>query len=262
MAIISIDDFANHPIDRENIVILSQQDFDQAMTTYELGSFLLDDNICYLVKPDKSDDVEKYPALQKLYKSKQLKTGNILILDNEVEDSYLPYDSLLKKTVELQLSKFTELCQLVGAKKVVLSYVSKTKENESMKLGAEATTKVVNIKAGVKSEIVRDVLGSMETVTIFAGNSQPNIEKAKKLMATGIFSNNGNIISFFSKACNIENRMVSESVTVKLAEEVSKKLEVFAKIDSPIVRKSLGEANFDKVRSASCISEINYEVIF
>lgn len=263
MAIITIDDFATCPTNRENIVILSQKDFNQAMTTYEVGKFLLDDEICYLVKPDYVDDVEQYPALQNLYKSKQLKAGNILILDDEENDSYLSYDSLLKRTVELQLNKFNELCQLMGAKKVVLSYVSSVKENEKMKLEAEATINgAFNAKTGVKSEIISNILGSMETVTVFNGNSIPNIDKAKKLMATGIFSNNNHIISFFDKACHIENRMISETVTVKLAEDVSKKLEVFAKIDAPIFKKSIGEVNFEKVKNASCVSEISYEVFF
>ena len=263
MAIIDVNDFATCPTNRENIVILSQKDFNQAMTTYEVGKFLLDDEICYLVKPDDVDDVEQYPALQNLYKSRQLKAGNILILDDEENDSYLSYDSLLKRTVELQLNKFNELCQLMGAKKVVLSYVSSVKENEKMKLEAEATINgAFNAKTGVKSEIISNILGSMETVTVFNGNSIPNIDKAKKLMATGIFSNNNHIISFFDKACHIENRMISETVTVKLAEDVSKKLEVFAKIDAPIFKKSIGEVNFEKVKNASCVSEISYEVFF
>jgi|26BtaG_2_1085354.scaffolds.fasta_scaffold06683_3 hypothetical protein len=263
MAIITIDDFATSPTNRENIVILSQQDFGDAMKTYEVGKFLLNDEICYLVKPDDVAEVKQYPALQKLYKGRQLKPGNILILDDEENDSYLSYDSLLKRTVELQLNKFNELCQLMGAKKVILSYISSTKENEKMKLEAEATVKgAFNAKTGVKSEIISNILGSMETVTVFTGNSIPNIDKAKKLMATGIFSNNNHITSFFDKACHIENRMISETVTVKLAEEVSKKLEVFAKIDAPIFKKSIGEVNFEKVKNASCVSEISYEVFF
>ena len=263
MAIISVDDFATNPINRENIVILSQKDFNEAMTTYEVGKFLLDDEVCYLVKPDESDNVQQYPTLQKLYKDRQLKPGNILILDNEENDSYLSYDSLLERTVELQLNKFAELCQLMGAKKVILNYTSSTKENESMKLEAEATIKgALNAKTSVKSEIISNILGSMETVTVFSGNSIPNIDKARKLMATGIFSNNNNIISFFNKACHIENRMISENVTIKLAEDVSKKLEVFARIDAPIFKKSIGEVNFEKVKNASSVSEINYEVFF
>lgn len=263
MAIITIDDFATSPTNRENIVILTQQDFFDAMKTYEVGKFLLDDEICYLVKPDDVDDVEQYPALQNLYRNRQLKAGNILILDDEENDSYLSYDSLLKRTVELQLNKFNELCQLMGAKRVVLSYVSSVKENEKMKLEVEATVKgTFNAKTGIKSEIISNILGSMETVTVFTGNATPNIDRAKKLMATGIFSNNNHITSFFNKACHVENRMVSEIVTVKLAEEVSKKLEVFARIDAPIFKKSIGEVNFEKVKNASSVSEITYEVFF
>ena len=151
----------------------------------------------------------------------------------------------------------------MGAKRVVLSYVSSVKENEKMKLEVEATVKgTFNAKTGIKSEIISNILGSMETVTVFTGNATPNIDRAKKLMATGIFSNNNHITSFFNKACHVENRMVSEIVTVKLAEEVSKKLEVFARIDAPIFKKSIGEVNFEKVKNASSVSEITYEVFF
>lgn len=263
MAIISVDNFATNPINRENIVILSQKDFNEAMTTYEVGKFLLDDEVCYLVKPDESDNVEQYPTLQKLYEGRQLKPGNILILDNEENDIYLSYDSLLERTVELQLNKFTELCQLMGAKKVILNYGSSTKENESIKLEAGAKVKgVINGKAGVKSEIIQKLLSSMKVETVFSGNSTPNIDKAKKLIATGIFNNNIQIISLFNKACHTENPIVSEKVTIKLAEEVSKKLEVFARIDAPIFKKSIGEVNFEKVKNASSVSEISYEVFF
>jgi len=262
MTIISVEDFSNTPEDRANIVILSQHDFSEAMQSYDNGSFLLDEEICYLVKPD-PEEIEDYPVLQQLKKDNQLKSGSILILDNAEEDSYLPYDTLLKRTVEYQLQQFTQLCQLMGAKSVTLNYTSNKKADESTSFSAEANFKgAVNAEAGVKSEIVSNILGQMESVTVFKGNDNPDIEGAKKLMSTGVFSNNSNITSFYHKACNVKNRMMHEKVSMKLAEEVSNKLEVFAKIQAPIFKNSIGEVNFEKVKNASCVSEINYEVIF
>lgn len=54
----------------------------------------------------------------------------------------------------------------------------------------------------------------------------------------------------------------SRKVKIKLAQDVSKKLEVFADINAAILKKSIGSMNFERVKNASHVCEINYEVIF
>lgn len=262
MSIISVEDFKGNKLDREKVVILSQQDFNEAMSNYEKGKFLLDENICYLVNPSRAEDINTAFPLQDMYKKGNLKSGNILILEDRNNDIYLPYEELLKNTVEAQLHKFIELCQLVGARKVRLDYQSSSKESSNTAAHAKANLKGLNAQAGFKNQIVNDVLGEMSVETEFSGYSKPDIAKAQRIMSLGIFDDNEDIKSFYNIACHQDNKMSSRKVKIKLAQDVSKKLEVFADINAAILKKSIGSMNFERVKNASHVCEINYEVIF
>lgn len=258
----SVEDFPADAQLRKNVIVLSKDDFSEAKKNYEAGKFLLDEQIIYLVKPN-SEDIKKGSVLEQMYNDSLLQQGEMLVADPTQDGRYLPYESLVKNTIQSQLCKFVELCQLMGAKKVILN--SKTEQTNKQSTDANMAilaNELVSFKAELKNTIAQDVLDEMQSVTEFLGKSTPNLEKAGALMKTGVFKDNEQIISFFNSVRHIENRMKKQTVKIKLAEELSKKLEVFAKLDVPMLKKSFGEAAFERVKKATQVTTVSYEVIF
>lgn len=102
---------------RPSIVVLSEKAFNDAMQTYESGQFLLNEDICYLVKPS-SQDIHKVDLFQHLDDKNLLKAGSILIQDFQNKDEYLPFDEALEQNIFYQMEHFKELCQYLGGERI------------------------------------------------------------------------------------------------------------------------------------------------
>lgn len=94
---------------RQTIVVLKEKDFNEAMKDYETGSFLLDENICYIIEPSKND-IAQNSILAQMEQNNQLTSGNILVQDLENSELYLPFDKAVKNNIFAQMAMFNTLC--------------------------------------------------------------------------------------------------------------------------------------------------------
>ena len=257
MTIISIEELDKiDPNDREHIVVLSQEDIDQAMQSYESGKFLLDQRVCYLVKPS-ANEVKNSRVMNN--QMANLKAGSLLLL-SENGTGYEPYELMMRNSINRQLHSFIELCQFMGVKSVKLKSVStnnksaSTRSNASVGVGFEA-------KAGYSGDIVSKIVSEFESHTHFLGNNNPNIVAAENLINTGVFKANDTVLNFYKLAKERDNRTKSHTVKMKLAAEVAKKMKVFANLQIPVLQRKFG-ADWEKIQNASTEHELAYEIYF
>lgn len=247
---------------RKMIVVLNESDFNEAMSDYKNGQFLLDESICYIINPSK-DDIQKSPILYKMDELNQLKSGNILIQTNEPED-YLNFDESIKKSIFTKMTSFNRLCQFLGAKEVSFQISENTKNstNTQAELEVNITKPICDIKAQSKTNFIDEINQAMQSETTFNDSNKKDISQAKLLMNTKIFANDPAIINFFNLSINDNNKLTEQSVKFNLAENISKEISILAKIDIPIFEKTIGSANFEIIKEISKTLSVKYTVKF
>ncbi len=273
MTIINTIDLVEESVKNKPIFVISDDDLTKAIKHSTSGEFLLDPKINYLIEPDE-DDIEETcqeisftkrifkSILTNLYQDGLFNSGKVLLFDKD-ENSYLPYDRLMKKTIQSQMMNFFHFCQLLGAKEVNLN-ISQSK-NESKTIDAKANLSAEDIfeaKTGFKNSIVSEVVEGMETNTKFQGSNKVDDRKAKAMIDSGVFGDNLGIQQLYNACTRSSNKIQSHKVAMNFAEDIRENLEVFAELDVPILKKSLGEASFNKLKNSSQKCTINYEVIF
>lgn len=246
---------------RQNLIVLDEQTFNEAMSSYETGKFLLDDNICYLVQPS-VEQIKNHPVLTKLDNKNQLKNGNILSQDYDDDNGYLIYDIAIKKTAEAQLTRFSELCQLLGAKSVTIQTTTTINQDENIEANIDTSIKAAEMNAHAKNQVINELMREMEQKTLFDGNGEQDLEKAEKLISTKYFDDNEHILSLYRMAKSQKNKIQSQKVKIRLAEKACKNLSIMANIDLPLFKKTIGSANLEKIKNVSQIIEIEYLVEF
>lgn len=261
MIIYDIDDLPQSAEQRKTIVVLSEQDLSKALANYDEGQFLLDENICYICKPNETD-LKPYPTLAELARNGELNTSSIVMLNpNDKEKKYLPYKVLMKKTIQNQMLAFNELCQLLGAKNVSWSIIESSSQNFSVGGEIKGNYNGVSAGAGAKSNHTQTLLNEMKAETSFQ-HGVADFAKAEHLIRSGIFEDNACILGFYNIAINQLNRPKQQNVKVTLNESISHQFEALAKVDAPIFKGTIGEANLNIIKDYSKAIVIEYTVEF
>lgn len=246
-------------IKRQTIVVLKEKDFNEAMKDYETGSFLLDENICYIIEPSKND-IAKNAILAQMEQNNQLTSGNILVQDLENSELYLPFDKAVKNNIFAQMEMFKTLCQALGAKKFEISIKEKVSQKNIMSGNTKINIEQSNIGGEIKNNFAHDIAKELELEAEFEGKER-NLTRAKTIVEAKIFDNNPNIIAFYNSAISTTNPIKRQKCTFSLAEQTTKSLKALANLDVPIF-KTIASANLELLKEVSTTLEVTYEVTF
>lgn len=246
---------------RPNIVVLSEKDFNNAMQTYENGQFLLNEDICYLVKPS-LQDIQKVDLFQHLDDKNLLNAGSILIQSVQNKNEYLPYDKALEENIFYQMEHFKELCQSLGAKEFRFQIIEKQNDKHNVNGDIQANVAAFTGDLSTNYELKKQIEQNMALHVTFA-SGKADMAKAKAIMDSGVFHDNINIMSFYRSACDETNKISTQKVRFSLAKNVCKQLAILANIDSPIFKKHIvSNAKLESLRELSSALEVEYEVKF
>ena len=245
----------------EHLIVISSQDFENAKRTRQSGQFLLTNDKHFLVMPTKEEAIN-HPIIKPLYENSYLKENTILLLDKNAQNSnyYLPYNMIAEKNIEMQMLHLPLLCQHLGVKSVRVILNEKAQECRSMDIDIGANIKGANTNLGANYNSSQNNDEYKNLITEFDGN-HIDLEEAEKLMKTGIFDGNTNIIQFYNTAKNQKNKMKSQKLRCKISQDISRQFDVFANTDIPLLKTIFNaemKAQMQKIKSL----EIEYEVIF
>lgn len=250
-----------HENQRQTIIVLSENDFNQATLQYEDGEFLLSEDICYLKKPTRTE-IQANTLLAKLNEDGLLKAGSILIQQFYDKEKYVLHDDALKEDIRFQMNKFKLLCQFLGAKEVRFKIVGTEDTHKNISANVQAAVpKVAKGEIDAQYDIKNWISQNMDSHTIYP-SSIANFEEAGKLMQLGVFRANQQVQAFYEQCRYTQNAPQYEKVRFSLAENVVKQFNLLASIKAPIYKKVVGEAKFQYLQTYSTSIEIEYEVTF
>lgn len=220
-----------NPENRKTILVLKKVDVERCKYEDNASDLLLDDEVYVLSFP--IEESTNKPLFLQNIKENQLITPGTLLIQNPFDPE--SYQELSKAAESFALEKhlhFSNLCKLLGAKKVCVKETNIKIKNEKMRLDLNGKYKITDVQAECENERLDRLRSSLCMVDEFHGGS-PDIGSAENFLRTKGLIHDPAMKNLLELRQG-DNYLKARTLTVDLFKEAQHNFKAAGKIDIPI----------------------------
>jgi hypothetical protein len=249
------------------LMVIDNHVIESSLRKYESGRFLLDEDtqvISYPFSPQDKDFISKHLHLPKDYNAVSIKNKLFLLDKNSYK--YIEIEELKNNSPLKRVNAFCELCQALGAKRVVFdvkkSEDSETKFNFLSRLDG-LVKKIINAEVDSSATWKDKITDQIKCEHVFKGGMR-NFEEAERIIKKYNLRNDTAFVNLINM-CKSENSISKYNQELSLTKNIEIGVKIAAELCAKIptgqgVEYSIAEmkASFEAIRQS--FTEIKLKV--
>jgi hypothetical protein len=241
---------------KKNILVVGKKDYD--LCVHEgVGAELQQDNVAILKLPIQRENKDSR-FLSSLDNEGLLISGNILVQSPFDTDTYVDAASALQQFSLDKHMYFSQLCQLLGAKKLTVNEINIKNVNGKSSFNLSSKVSLVDGKVSVEYEELEHLKSSLELKDAFEG-SDPDVEAAKEFLFNHRLNLDPQMKALVQMRGN-NNPLKSRTLKINLSREAKKSLSVVAHLKIPDLFKM--DTSFNKQVDENTEYELQVTIAF